>query len=182
MASHGRQPSRSGQKLVDADPAVGPMLKVPVRSWTTLLGAGRSPGLGEPGREHVERTLHRLFVAGVTARDPEAYFDRTYHPDVTIHEAPTLPYGGDYHALEGRLRPGVSPHAATNAGQMDRFGVHSRPCADRRSTFRRIGRTAGQWRRHDAGCSNRVSTRSEAHRVGSAPARHACPTPRIRGG
>jgi hypothetical protein len=58
-------------------------------------------GEDEPGREHVEQTIHRLFVAGVTARDPVAYFDRTYHPGVTIHEAPSLPYGGDYHGLEG---------------------------------------------------------------------------------
>ena len=89
------------QKHVDADPAVGPMLNVTVRSWTALLDAERSPRLGGPGREHVEQTIYRLFVAGVTARDPEAYFDRTYHPDVTIHEAPALPYGGDYHGLEG---------------------------------------------------------------------------------
>jgi len=89
------------QRLVDADPAVGPMLNVTVHSWTALVGAERLPRPGEPGREKVEQTIHRLFVAGVTARDPEAYFHRTYHPSVTIHEAPSLPYGGDYHGLEG---------------------------------------------------------------------------------
>jgi len=89
------------QRLVDADPAVGPMLNVTVRNWTALIGAERFPRPGEPGREKVEQTIHRLFVAGVTARDPKAYFDRTYHPSVTIHEAPSLPYGGDYHGLEG---------------------------------------------------------------------------------
>jgi uncharacterized protein len=89
------------QNLADADPAVGPMLRATVRSWTAELGAERLPHAGEPGRAHVEHTIHRLFVEGVTARDPEAYFDRTYHPDVTIHEAPSLPYGGDYRGLEG---------------------------------------------------------------------------------
>jgi uncharacterized protein YciI len=89
------------QHLADADPAVGPLLSVTVRSWTALLGAERLPPPDEPGRAHVEQTIHRLFVEGVTARDPETYFDRTYHPGVTIHEARSLPYGGDYHGLEG---------------------------------------------------------------------------------
>ena len=89
------------QNLANADPAVGPMLGVTVRSWTAVLGAERLPRPDEPGRAHVEQTIHRLFVEGVTARDPEAYFDRTYHPGVTIHEAPSLPYGGVYRGLEG---------------------------------------------------------------------------------
>jgi uncharacterized protein YciI len=89
------------QKLVDADPAVGPILNVTVHSWTALVGAERLPRPGEPGRDKVQQTIHRLFVAGVMARDPKAYFDRTYHPSVAIHEAPSLPYGGDYHGLEG---------------------------------------------------------------------------------
>jgi uncharacterized protein YciI len=89
------------QNLADADPAVGPMLRATVCSWTAMVGAERLPRPGEPGRAHVEHTIHRLFVEGVTARDPEAYFDRTYHAGVTIHEAPSLPYGGDYRGLEG---------------------------------------------------------------------------------
>jgi uncharacterized protein YciI len=89
------------QKLVNADPAVGPMLNVTVHSWTALVGAERLPRPGEPGREKVQQTIHRLFVGGVMARDPKAYFDRTYHPSVTIHEAPSLPYGSDYYGLEG---------------------------------------------------------------------------------
>ena len=39
------------QRLVDADPAVGRLLTVTVRSWTALVGAGRLPRPGEPGRE-----------------------------------------------------------------------------------------------------------------------------------
>jgi uncharacterized protein YciI len=89
------------QKLVDVDPAVGPILNVTVHNWTALVGAERLPRPGEPGRDKVQQTIHRLFLAGVMARDPKAYFDRTYHPSVTIHEAPSLPYGGDYHGLEG---------------------------------------------------------------------------------
>jgi uncharacterized protein len=89
------------QNLADADPAVGAMLRVTVRSWTAELGAERLPRPGEPRRAQVEHIIHRLFVEGVTARDPEAYFDRTYHPGLTIHEAPSLPYGGDYRGLDG---------------------------------------------------------------------------------
>jgi uncharacterized protein len=92
------------QHLADADPAVGTLLSVTVHSWTALLGAERLPRPGEPGRAHVQQTIHRLFVEGVTAPDPEAYFDRTYHPGVTIHEAPSLPYGGNYHGLEGAVK------------------------------------------------------------------------------
>jgi uncharacterized protein YciI len=52
------------QKLVDTDPAVGPMLNVTVRSWTALVGAERLPRPDEPGREKVEQTIDRLFVQG----------------------------------------------------------------------------------------------------------------------
>lgn len=35
--------------------------------------------------------------------DAAAYLNGTYHPDVVIHEAASLPYGGDYHGLEGAI-------------------------------------------------------------------------------
>jgi hypothetical protein len=47
--------------------------------------------------------LQRLLVHGVGGRDAAAYFDRTYHPAVVIHEAPSLPYGGDYVGLDGAV-------------------------------------------------------------------------------
>jgi uncharacterized protein len=50
--------------------------------------------------EHVREVISRIFRA-VEEVDADAYFDRTYHDDVVIHEAPSLPYGGDYHGLEG---------------------------------------------------------------------------------
>lgn len=57
-----------------------------------------------PDRRHVEKVLYRLLVRGVSQRDAAAYFDRTYHPDVTIHEPPALPYGGRYEGHDGVLR------------------------------------------------------------------------------
>lgn len=48
----------------------------------------------------VRAVVARLFRA-VEQLDAEAYLDRTYHPDVTIHEAASLPYGGDHHGHEG---------------------------------------------------------------------------------
>lgn len=42
----------------------------------------------------------RLFRA-VEASDAAGYFDRTYHRNIVIHEAPSLPYGGVYQGLDG---------------------------------------------------------------------------------
>jgi hypothetical protein len=50
--------------------------------------------------EQVRSVIDRLF-SSVERRDPEAYFDRTYDPEVRIHEADSLPYGGTYHGLVG---------------------------------------------------------------------------------
>ncbi len=52
--------------------------------------------------EHVREVVDRLFRA-VEDVDAAAYLNGTYHRDVVIHEAPSLPYGGDYHGLEGVL-------------------------------------------------------------------------------
>jgi uncharacterized protein len=103
-------------ELVLADPAVGPLFTVAVRAWTPVLGSERLPGPGDTGRAIIEQTIHRLFVEGVTARNAEAYFDRTYHPDVVIHEAPSLPYGGEYQGL-----PGAVEHALGFTRTWDRL-------------------------------------------------------------
>ena len=95
------------QAFVDEDPAVGRLFTTTVRRWTPVVGQERLPSPGDPGRVEVEDTIHRLFVDGVSARDAEAYFDRTYHDDICIHEAPSLPYGGDYHGLEGVARHAI---------------------------------------------------------------------------
>jgi hypothetical protein len=55
-------------------------------------------------REHVAELLDRLLVRGVSQRDGAAYFDRTYHPDVLIHEPPALPYGGVYRGHRGAVK------------------------------------------------------------------------------
>lgn len=56
-----------------------------------------------PERDQIDQVLRRLLVDGVGGRDAAAYFDRTYHPAVVIHEAPSLPYGGDHVGLEGAV-------------------------------------------------------------------------------
>ncbi len=106
------------EKLVLGDPAVGSLLTVTVRRWTPLLGAERLPAPGDTGRAVIEDTIHRLFVEGVSARDATAYFDRTYHPDVVIREAPSLPYGGEYHGLLG-----AAEHAVGFTETWDRLQV-----------------------------------------------------------
>jgi hypothetical protein len=52
----------------------------------------------------MESVLERLYRRGVSQRNADAYFDDTYHPDVAIHEDPTLPYGGLYVGLDGAAR------------------------------------------------------------------------------
>jgi hypothetical protein len=86
---------------------VGRLFTTTVRRWTPVVGQERLPSPGDPGRVAVEDTIHRLFVDGVSARDAEVYFDRTYHDDICIHEAPSLPCGGDYHGLEGVARHAI---------------------------------------------------------------------------
>ena len=50
--------------------------------------------------QHVD-AVKRLFDA-VRRRDQAALLE-AYHPEVVIHEAACLPYGGDYHGHEGAL-------------------------------------------------------------------------------
>jgi uncharacterized protein len=50
-------------------------------------------------------TARRVFEA-VEARDGSALLS-LYARDVTIHEAPSLPYGGSYHGHDGAVRHGV---------------------------------------------------------------------------
>ena len=96
------------QAFVDEDPAVGRLFTATVRPWIPVVGQERLPGPGDSGKVRVEATLRRLFVDGVSARDAAAYFDRTYHDDICIHEAPSLRYGGDYYGLEGAVRHAVA--------------------------------------------------------------------------
>ena len=45
--------------------------------------------------------VKRLFEA-VNRRDQAGLLE-AYHPEIVIHEAPSLPYGGDYHGHEGAI-------------------------------------------------------------------------------
>jgi ketosteroid isomerase-like protein len=54
-----------------------------------------------PPPQQVE-TVRRLFEA-VDRHDLAAILE-AYHPEVVIHEAPSLPYGGNYHGHEGALQ------------------------------------------------------------------------------
>jgi ketosteroid isomerase-like protein len=51
-------------------------------------------------QQHVEAVKH-LFAA-VRQRDQVGVLE-AYHPEVVIHESPSLPYGGDYHGQEKAL-------------------------------------------------------------------------------
>jgi uncharacterized protein YciI len=95
------------QAFVDEDPAVGRIFTATVRPWIPVVGQERLPGPGDSGRVTVEEAVRRLFVHGVSARDAAAYLDGTYHDGICIHEAPSLPYGGDYQGLEGASRHAV---------------------------------------------------------------------------
>lgn len=63
------------------------------RSLETASGASLS-------QQQVE-TVKRLFEA--VGRRDQAGLLEAYHPEVVIHEASCLPYGGDYHGHEGAL-------------------------------------------------------------------------------
>jgi ketosteroid isomerase-like protein len=52
-------------------------------------------------QQNVE-AVKRLFAA-VVGRDQTA-LQEAYHPEIAIHEAPSMPYGGDYHGHEGALQ------------------------------------------------------------------------------
>lgn len=54
-----------------------------------------------PPQQQVE-TVKRLFDA--VDRHDQAAMLEAYHPEVVVHEAPSLPYGGDYHGHEGALQ------------------------------------------------------------------------------
>jgi len=49
---------------------------------------------GEPMSQQNLETVKRLFDA-VRRRDQAGVLE-AYHPEILIHEAPSLPYGGDY--------------------------------------------------------------------------------------
>jgi uncharacterized protein len=92
----------------------------------------------------------RMFEA-VENRDPQKLF-AIYHKRIVINEAPSLPYGGEYHGHEGAIRHGVGflttwdrfqppdarrlePHFVAQDGHV---AVHWRHKAENRDTGERI--------------------------------------------
>jgi uncharacterized protein len=51
-------------------------------------------------QQNVE-AVKRLFDA--VARRDQAALREAYHPEIVIHEAPSLPYGGEYHGHNGAI-------------------------------------------------------------------------------
>jgi hypothetical protein len=81
---------------------------------------------GDPGRVAVEETIHRFFVDGVSARDAQAYFDRTYH---ARHAARFTRIWGRWQTDEQRqLRLGSSSRACSSSTPR-RCGTSSPPTA-----------------------------------------------------
>jgi ketosteroid isomerase-like protein len=70
-----------------------------------------------------KRVVDALFAA-VDRRDSEGVL-AGYDESITIHEAASLPYGGDYRGLEGALRHGLGFRAA-----WDRFQPHEARALD----------------------------------------------------
>jgi ketosteroid isomerase-like protein len=62
-----------------------------------------------------EAVLRRLFDA-VERRDGPAVL-ACYDPQVSIHEAPSLPYGGDYSGMDGAIRHGLGYRQTWDAHQ-----------------------------------------------------------------
>jgi uncharacterized protein len=56
---------------------------------------------GEPPSQQQRETVKRLFDA--VGRHDQAAILEAYHPQVVIHEAASLPYGGEYHGHGGAL-------------------------------------------------------------------------------
>ena len=65
-------------------------------------------------KENVE-IVKRLFEA-VERRDREGVF-AAYHPEITVREAESLPYGGEFHGFEGALKHALGYRAVWDALQ-----------------------------------------------------------------
>jgi uncharacterized protein len=91
-------------------------------------GLGAADGMRRDGCAANITVVRRLFEAVETRGDPEDFAARwaayvaMYDPDVVIHEAPSLPYGGDYSGDDA-----VARHAqAFNAAWQDLQSINDR--------------------------------------------------------
>jgi len=104
--------------LLAADPAIrGGVFTGVVRRWHALFNEAEDLRSALSLANANKRAVKALFEA-VDRRDGEGV-RASYDENITIHEAASLPYGGDYHGLEGALRHGQGFRAA-----WDRFQPH----------------------------------------------------------
>jgi len=116
--------------LLAADPAIieGVMTGV-VRRWHAVFNEAEDlrAALAQPPAN--KRAVEALFEA-VERRDREGV-RAAYDENITIHEAASLPYGGDYRGLEGALRHGQGFRATWDPFQPHRArGLAPRVLAD----------------------------------------------------
>jgi ketosteroid isomerase-like protein/uncharacterized protein YciI len=97
--------------LLAADPAIreGVFTGV-VRRWHAAFNEAEDLRATLTRASANKRAVKALFEA-VDRRDREGV-RAVYDENITIHEAASLPYGGDYHGLEGALRHGQGFRAA----------------------------------------------------------------------
>jgi uncharacterized protein len=104
--------------LLAADPAIreGVFTGV-VRRWHAVFNEAEDLHEALSRASANKGTVKALFKA-VDRRDGEGV-RAVYDENITIHEAASLPYGGDYHGLEAALRHGQGFRAAWDRFQPD---------------------------------------------------------------
>jgi uncharacterized protein YciI/ketosteroid isomerase-like protein len=104
--------------LLAADPAIreGVFTGV-VRRWHAVFNEAEDLQAALSRASANKGAVRALFKA-VDRRDSEGV-RAVYDENITIHEAASLPYGGDYHGLEGALRHGRGFRAAWDRFQPD---------------------------------------------------------------
>ncbi len=115
----------AAQAIAAGDPAVSDgIFAAEVRGWLAMFDRSRALETRLQAYDAAERNAQvvlRLFEA-VERRDREALL-RAYDEAIAIHEAPSLPYGGDYVGVDGALR-----HASGYRSVWDRLqGANDRP-------------------------------------------------------
>jgi len=104
--------------LLAADPAIreGVFTGV-VRRWHAVFNEAEDLHAAR-SRANANKCAVKALFKAVDRRDGEGV-RAVYDENITIHEAASLPYGGDYHGLEGALRHGQGFRAAWDRFQPD---------------------------------------------------------------
>src|SRR5262245_18052259 len=116
--------------LLAADPAIreGVFTGV-VRRWHAVFNEAEDLHAAL-SRANANKCAVKALFKAVDRRDGEGV-RAVYDENITIHEAASLPYGGDYHGLEGALRHGQGFRAAWDRFQPnERRGLDPRLFAD----------------------------------------------------